>query len=233
MTKIVSFEKELILILEKILDKIIKTKLKLNISAQSRAGAEISDYLEKSFKENAKEISDKICNIETAPKGATKNPWDLKFDFKINKYKEEIWLDFKAIKISSLDSNPDIGTPNKIFDLIQKGYFYIVYIYVFYDQDGDGLKFLKSENKYSKIYLLKDINHTFRRNPKNQLQVNVSSKPEIRSRTEFIEILFEKIIESHKRQIEISKKELRLIENKLKDTLEKNKLNEKKLNKNL
>ncbi len=233
MNKLFSFEKELVQILEKIIDKIIKKKIKLNISAKSRAGAEVSDYLEKSFQENSKQISNKIFNVETAPKGATKNPWDLKFDYEIKNHKEEIWVDFKAIKISSLDSNPDIGTPNKIFDLIKKGYFYIVYIYVFYEEDGDGLRFMKSNNKYSKIYFLKDINHTFRRNPKNQLQVNVSSKPEIRSRTKFLEILFEKIIESHKRQIEISKKELAHIIDKKKDILEKNKINEKKLNENL
>ena len=98
--------------------KIVKNQIKLNISAKSRAGAEISDYLENSFKENTKQISNKIFNVETAPKGATKNPWDLKFNYKIKNHKEEIWVDFKAIKISSLDSNPDIGTPNKIFVFI-------------------------------------------------------------------------------------------------------------------
>ena len=62
-----------------------------------------------------------------------------------------------------------------------------------------------------KIYFLKDINHTFRRNPKNQLQVNISAKPELRTRVEFINLLFDKIEESHKRQIAISNKALEQI----------------------
>ena len=39
-------------------------------------------------------------------------------------------------------------------------------------------------------------------------QVNISAKPEERSREDFINVLFEKIEESHKRQIEISTKAL-------------------------
>ena len=49
MNKVFSFENELVQILEKIIDKIVKNQIKLNISAKSRAGAEISDYLENSL----------------------------------------------------------------------------------------------------------------------------------------------------------------------------------------
>ena len=124
-----------------------------------------------------------------------------------------IWIDFKAVKVSSADSNPDIGTPDKIIDLINQGYFYLAYIFVYYEETENGLKFVKNDdNEFVKLYFLKDISSTFRRNPKNQLQVNISAKPEKRSRAEFINILFEKITESHKRQIEISKKALKEIE---------------------
>jgi len=69
-----------------------------------------------------------------------------------------------------------------------------------------------SDEEFVKIYFLKDISSTFRRNPKNQLQVNISAKPEERSREDFINVLFEKIGESHKRQIEISTKALKELE---------------------
>ena len=233
MSKINKLEEELISIIDKIVNDIIKKNLKLNISAKSRAGAEISDYLEKSFEQTAKKITNKFIRIQPSPDGATKNPWDLKFQFKINSHLEEIWIDFKAIKISSVDSNPDIGTPKKLFDLIGDGFFYIVYVYVFYDEDGNGLKFEKKDNKYTKTYLLKDISKTFRRTPTNQLQVNASSIPEKRSRKEFLEILFKKIEESYKRQIEKSTKELKGIEDKKKDILYKNEINEKKIIDNL
>ena len=54
--------------------------------------------------------------------------------------------------------------------------------------------------KYKKILL------------KNQLQVNISAEPEERTREEFINLLFNKIKESHKRQILISTKILKRLE---------------------
>ena len=101
------FEDLLIKEVEKIINQIISDKIQLNISAKSRAGAEISDYLEEQFSKKGKELSRYISNIEKSPKGATKNPWDLRFDFNFKKNCEEIWVDFKALKISSLDSNPE------------------------------------------------------------------------------------------------------------------------------
>lgn len=202
------FEDLLILEVEKIMINIISNNSQLNISAKSRAGAEISEYLEKKFLEEYKNTSKFITNVETAPKGATKNPWDLRFRFNYKKNSEEIWVDFKALKVSSIDSNPDIGTPNKIVDIIENGYFYILYIYVFYDENKKGLEFKKINNSFCKIYFLKDIEKSFRRNPKNQLQVNASSKIEKRTREEFLKLLYLKIKESHIRQIEISQKKL-------------------------
>jgi hypothetical protein len=226
------FEDLLISEIEKIIINIISNNTQLNISAKSRAGAEISEYLEKKFLEVYKNISKFISNVETAPKGATKNPWDLRFKFNYKKNSEEIWVDFKALKTSSVDSNPDIGTPNKVVNIIENGFFYILYIYVFYDENEKGLQFQKINNSFLKLYFLKDIEKSFRRNPKNQLQVNASSKIEKRSREEFLKLLYLKIKESHTRQIEISQKALKSIEEDEKKIIKKNKELEEKFIKN-
>ena len=206
------FENLILTELKSVTEKILAKNLTPNISAKARAGAEISDLLEKQFViETHKHKYFK--KSQSSPEGATKNPWDAMTYFCLNGHEELIWIDFKAVKVSSADSNPDIGTPDKIIDLIEQGYFYLAYIFVYYEETENGLKFVKNnDNELIKIYFLKDISSTFRRNPKNQLQVNVSAKPEKRTRSEFINILFDKIVESHKRQIEISEKKLKEIE---------------------
>ena len=45
-----------------------------------------------------------------------------------------------------------------------------------------------NDNKFTKIYFLKDIHRSFRRNPKKQLQVNIAKNKEYRSREEFIKM---------------------------------------------
>lgn len=197
--------------LKEVVDTIINDNLELKISAKSRAGAEISDWIEEEFVKNTQN-SEYFKNSEAAPKGKTKNPWDARTFFNFNNNSEEIWIDFKALKVSSANSNPDIGTPNKIIDFINIGKFYLVYVYVYYKSKGDGLEFVKLNDNYSKIYFLKDISKTFRRNPKNQLQVNMSEDSNYRSREDFIKLLVTKIKESHERQIEISNKALNNID---------------------
>lgn len=227
------YEKLILKDLKSITERIIKKNLNPAISAKARAGAEISDLLEKQFVIETKNHTH-FKNSQSSPKGATKNPWDAMTYFCLNGHEELIWIDFKAIKISSLDSNPDIGTPDKIIKLINQGAFYLAYIFVFYKETNNGLEFVtNSDKEYVKTYFLKDINSSFRRNPKNQLQVNISAKPEYRSRSEFIKILFDKIIESHKRQIEISQKALKHIEDSgIKDILlAKNKEQEESIKK--
>ncbi|WP_373479153.1 hypothetical protein [Geminocystis sp.] len=99
--------------IDKVIIDIIDNNQTLNISAKSRAGAEISDWLEDRFVEYT--INHQyLKNSESAPKGNTKNPWDARTFFDFNDLKEEIWIDFKAFKTSGEDSNPDIGTPDKI-----------------------------------------------------------------------------------------------------------------------
>jgi hypothetical protein len=206
------FENLILAELKSVTEKILNKNPTPNISAKARAGAEISDLLEKQFVIEAGKHK-YLKNSQSSPDGATKNPWDAISYFCLNGHEELVWIDFKAVKVSSVDSNPDIGTPDKIIDLIEQGYFYLAYIFVYYEETENGLKFVKNnDNELIKIYFLKDISSTFRRNPKNQLQVNISAKPEKRSRSEFINILFDKISESHKRQIEISKKALKQIE---------------------
>jgi hypothetical protein len=209
---ITAFENLILAEIKSVTETILTNNPTSNISAKARAGAEISDLLEKQFVlETQKHRYFK--KTQSSPEGATKNPWDAMTYFCINGHEELIWIDFKAVKVSSADSNPDIGTPDKIIDLINQGYFYLAYIFVYYEETENGLRFVKNDdNELVKLYFLKDISSTFRRNPKNQLQVNISAKPEKRSRAEFINILFEKITESHKRQIEISKKALKEIE---------------------
>lgn len=206
------FEKLILSELKTVIERIISKNQEPNISAKSRAGAEISSLLEEHFVlETAKHQY--FSKTLASPAGATKNPWDAITHFCIKGHEEVLWVDFKAVKVSSADSNPDIGTPDKIFDLIYSGFFYLVYIFVYYEETKAGLKFVKNQdNEYVKIYFLKDISSTFRRNPKNQLQVNISAKPQERTREEFINILLDKIEESHKRQMEISKKALEGLE---------------------
>lgn len=227
-----NFEKLIIEEFDKIILQIIKDYPELNISAKARAGAEVSDFLEEKFVEYSKK-SEFFRNSEKSPKGATKNPWDAKTNFCFKNIQEIIWVDFKAFKTSGKDSNPDIGTPNKIVSFIKEGNFYLLYSYVFYEETKKGLKFVKTNNGYTESYFLKDIHHTFRRNPKNQLQVNISEPPEYRTRKEFVKLLMRKIKESHERQMKISEKALEKIEAEEKILLRKNKESETKILKNL
>lgn len=211
---------------------IIRDFTELDISARSRAGAEISKFLEEKFVEYTK--SHKFLkNSVPSPRGATKNPWDVKTVFHYKNIKEKIWIDFKAIKISGKGSNPDIGTPNKVIDFIKSGHFYLLYVYVFYEETERGLKFVEVNSNNTKSYFLKDIHHSFRRNPKNQLQVNIRELPEYRTREEFIKLLIKKIKESHQRQIQISQKALQEIPDEENLLLDKNKESEFKILENL
>jgi len=213
---------------EKIITQIISDYPDLNISAKARAGAEVSNFLEEKFVEYSRR-NKFFKDSEKSPEGATKNPWDAKTVFCFKNLQEIIWVDFKALKTSGKDSNPDIGTPNKIINFIKDGNFYLLYLYVFYEETKNGLKFVRINGSFTKSYFLKDIHPSFRRNPKNQLQVNMSEPPEYRSRGEFIKLLMKKIGESHARQIKISEKALKTISEEEKNLLNKNKESEAKI----
>ena len=225
------YENLIVFTINNAVTEIIKSNLYPDITASGRAGAQISDYLEENFyKTAALGKIQNLCNPEKAPKSKTKNPWDARCSFIINDIiEDDIWIDFKAIQITRLDSNPDIGTPRKIINFIKTGKFYLLYVYVFYEENDGKVHFTDNNGCYAKSYLLKDINHTFRRNPKNQLQVNVSAMPEIRSREDFIKLLCLKLKESNERQIQISQKALSEIDIIEKDLLNANSISEQKL----
>lgn len=209
-----------------VIENIIAENGILNISAKSRAGAEISDWLEDAFV-NATQNHEFLVDSEASPKGKTKNPWDVRCFFNLNDHKEEIWIDFKAFKLSGIDSNPDIGTPNKVIKFIEEGGFYLLYIHVFYEEHEEGLRFIASDNKMVKSYFLKDISPTFRRTPTNQLQVNISADPSYRTRDEFIELLMEKLREGLMRQLKKSQLVLSEIDKKTQSLKTKNSNSEK------
>lgn len=203
------FEEKMRLEIDGLVSAIVAAAGVLPIRAKSRAGAEISDWLEDRFVEAAKG-SNLLVDAEAAPKGKTMHPWDARAFFTLAG-REEVWIDFKAIKVSFSDSNPDIGTPEKVIKLIKRGSFYIIYLFVFYRECLDGLEFVEVDGSLTKTYFLKDISPTVRRHPKNQLQVNVSAAPVYRSREEFVSLLMTKIREGHLRSMEASTRKLAML----------------------
>lgn len=176
------------------------------ISAKSRSGAEISDYLEDGFVEYLrKNPHENIYNPQGAPKGATKNPFDFCFNYKNENlgFDDLIWGDIKATKRSYDDSNPDLGTPEKIIKFIMDGHFYLMFVFLEYEATEDNqTKFLPFEDgRYVHCQFLKDIHHSVRINPKPQFQVNIHEPEEYRSRDEFLELFYTKYQESIDRNI--------------------------------
>lgn len=180
----------------------------LPISARSRSGAEISDYLEDAFMDYMNSNGhEHLYNHKSAPKGSTKNPYDICFNYKTSDYDFDdlIWGDIKATKFTYNDSNPDLGTPEKIIKFIMDGHFYLLFIFLEYEETSDNkTKFRKlSNDKYVYCQFLKDINSTVRINPKPQFQVNINQPEEYRTIDEFIDLFHTKYQESIDRNIKI------------------------------
>lgn len=176
------------------------------ISAKSRSGAEISDYLEDGFVEYLSlNPHERIYNAKSSPKGATKNPFDFCFNYRWgnNEFDDLIWGDIKATKFSYADSNPDLGTPEKIIKFIMDGHFYLMFIFLEYESTEDNqVKFLPFEDgRYVHCQFLKDIHHSVRINPKPQFQVNIHEPEEYRTRDDFLELFYKKYQESIDRNI--------------------------------
>lgn len=176
------------------------------ISAKSRSGAEISDYLEDAFVGYLKaQPHPRIYNPLGSPKGATKNPFDICFNYRCEEasFDDLIWGDIKATKRSYADSNPDLGTPEKIISFILNGHFYLLFIFLEYEATADNqTQFVPFENgKYVHCQFLKDIHHSVRINPKPQFQVNIHEPEEYRTREEFLELFHRKYRESIDRNI--------------------------------
>ena len=73
------------------------------------------------------EQQEKIIEVAGAPKGATKNPYDIYFIYELNKQEQElIWIDIKATNAAYKNSNPDMGTYKKFLDFFKnRNYFAI------------------------------------------------------------------------------------------------------------
>lgn len=201
--------KDLETLIKKDIENIFTSILKehnyiLPISSKSRSGAEISDYLEDNFVQYLNDNPHpRIYNPKGAPKGATKNPYDFCFNYTCEDFDDLIWGDLKVSKYSYKDSNPDLGTPEKVIKFIMNGHFYILFVFLEYISTEDNkTKFIKfDDNKYVHCQFLKDIHHTVRINPKPQFQVNIKQPEEYRTREEFINLFQIKYEESIERNI--------------------------------
>jgi len=201
--------------ISKVILKIFNEKPTLPIAVKrgERVGDGISKYLETKFVEFTEEHP-YFKESESSPNGKTKNPWDAQTYFEINEHKELIWIDFKAVNVDNDNSNPDSGTPNKVFELMFKhNSFYLLYIVVYYQglEDGSGLRFVEKDEIRVKPIFLKDVEQNMHITPPNQIQFNVFASEQYRTRDEFIDFFKNKLIESNKRRIQDAQKKLDLI----------------------
>jgi hypothetical protein len=203
------YEELIITQLNHVVEQIVQKNPSLAIAVKKgeRVGDGISKYLEKQFVEFTREHK-YFKNAIASPEGKTKNPFDVETFFEINNHKELLWIDFKAINVANDDTNPDSGTPDKVLTLINNGYFYLVYVLVYYEGNETGLDFVTVNEVLVKSYFLKDISSTMRITPANQMQVNGFAEPTYRTREEFLEFLLQKKIESNERKLKKATEEL-------------------------
>jgi hypothetical protein len=202
---------EISAVITKVFDDI--PTLPIDVRQGERVGDAISKFLETKFVEYTQEHF-YFKESQASPTGKTKNPWDAQTYFEINGYRELVWIDFKAVNVDNDNSNPDSGTPNKVFELIFKhNSFYLLYIVVYYQGLGSGLglKFVEKNGKKVKPIFLKDVEQNMHITPPNQIQFNVFEEEQYRTRDEFIDFFKNKLIESNKRRIEDAQKKLDLI----------------------
>ena len=113
--EIKKYEDDLINELELVVKGIISENPKLNIAVKK--GERVGDAISKFFEDNfvAKTQNHKcFSNSEASPTGKTKNPWDARTDYTVQGFKQDVWIDFKAVNVDNDDTNPDSGTPDKI-----------------------------------------------------------------------------------------------------------------------
>ncbi|PIY10040.1 MAG: hypothetical protein COZ18_06870 [Flexibacter sp. CG_4_10_14_3_um_filter_32_15] len=205
------YEKLIIKELDKIVEKIIVANPKLPIAVKKgeRVGDAISKFLENKFVEFTQKHTYFKKSV-ASPQGKTKNPFDVETVFELDGHQELIWIDFKALNIENQDTNPDSGTPDKVITLMQNGYFYLVYVIIYYIglNENTGLEFVKHNDLFVKSYFLKNVSATMRITPANQMQVNGFSEPLYRTREEFLDFLLKKKIESNERKLKKAEQEL-------------------------
>ena len=213
--------------LENVIQEIIKKEKVTNLKVsgkKDRVGASISSYIEEQFVKyiNDKRINSFFFNAESAPKGNTKNPWDAKVDFQNENLKDNltIWIDFKAVNEEMNDSNPDMGSADKLFKMLENNVYLLAYVQVPYEIDEDNKVILT--NKNLKVFFLHQISSTYRRTPTNQLQVNISESPEKnRSFEDFLDLHEKKLNESYERELEKIKKKKEELPSKISNAKKK------------
>jgi hypothetical protein len=197
-----------------IFEEIIAENPTLPIRVGARVGAEISDILEDKFVQKA-ENKENILKVGGAPKGKTKNPYDIYFVYEFSSLEQQlVWIDIKATNLSYKDSNPDMGTYKKFIKFFGSGNYFAVYCKLAYLPKGEQLQFVKTpQDEIVTVFLLKDIHHSFRIQPNNQLQVNYAAPSEPRSLSEFIDLLKTKVQESLERKKKIIDREMKNLNN--------------------
>jgi hypothetical protein len=205
-----TYEELIIAQLNDVVEQIINSSPKLAIAVKKgeRVGDGISKYLENKFVDFTK-THQYFRDSLASPEGKTKNPFDVQTFFEINNHRELLWIDFKAINVDNDDTNPDSGTPAKVLTLMNSGYFYLVYILVYYKGNDTGLEFVKHNDLVVKSYFLKDVSNTMRITPANQMQVNGFAPPSYRTREDFLEFLLQKKIESNERKLKKANEQLK------------------------
>lgn len=173
-------------------------KLPIPVKKGERIGDAISKFLENKFVEFTQNHT-YFTNSVASPQGGSKNPFDAATVFELDGHQELIWIDFKTRNLDNDDSNPDSGTFHKVIDLIQKGAFYLTYIYVYYRDAGNNeMSFSANENgEMVNVYFLKNIGEKMHITPNNQMQVNFQEKNVNRTREEFVDFFIEKIKKSY------------------------------------
>lgn len=187
--------------------------LPINVRKGERVGDAISKFLEAKFTEYTEEHL-YFKDTKPSPTGKTKNPWDAQTYFEINGHRELLWIDFKAVNTDNDNSNPDSGTPNKVFELLLKyNSFYLLYVVVYYKGLGTGLglEFDEINGKKVKPIFLKDVENNMHITPSNQIQFNVFAEENIRTRNQFISFFKDKLIEANQRRIDDAQTKLELI----------------------
>ena len=218
--KLKEIENKIINIIKKIVLEILQTeKIEIKVTGKKdRVGASISSFLEEKFCEYVnKKYNEKLIDPKGAPKNKTKNPWDAQVYWKEDRYLIPVWIDFKAINKNMEDSNPDMGSADKIFNMIQQGVFLLLYVEVYYEIDEENKVVL--DTKKIKVYFLHNISKTYRRTPTNQMQVNINEEPDLeRNFDEFLDLHYKKLNESYKRELEKINKKLEKLPEKIKQT---------------
>lgn len=200
---------------KELVNKIIQETpvLPIDVRQGERVGDGVSKFLETKFLEYANNTT-VFTDTQFSPLGKTKNPWDVETTYNLGNHKEIIWIDFKAINVENDNSNPDSGTPNKVFELmLVENSFYLMYVVVYYKGlgPGNGLELVEHSGNKVKTLFLKDVEDHMHITPANQIQFNIFAPEKYRTRDEFLKFFFDKLVKCNERRIEDAQQKLQLL----------------------